>query len=178
MEIITGTTKFHIDEKSAVAIGKFDGIHVGHKKLLKYILEQKKDGLKSVVFTFDPSPEEFFTGHKVRQLYTRQEKRREFKKLGIDVLIEFPLTETTAATDPEDFVRRILVGQLSALVDLISNPVLIRAAASDDAETACVRDSGSDVVISYPRHTALEDRVLDANHFCDLCHERYSFMIC
>ena len=79
MEIITGTTKFHIDEKSAVAIGKFDGIHVGHKKLLKYILEQKKDGLKSVVFTFDPSPEEFFTGHKVRQLYTRQEKRREFK---------------------------------------------------------------------------------------------------
>ena len=114
MEIITGTTKFHIDEKSAVAIGKFDGIHVGHKKLLKYILEQKKDGLKSVVFTFDPSPEEFFTGHKVRQLYTRQEKRREFKKLGIDVLIEFPLTETTAATDPEDFVRRILVGQLSA----------------------------------------------------------------
>ncbi len=114
MEIITGTTKFHIDEKSAVAIGKFDGIHVGHKKLLKYILEQKKDGLKSVVFTFDPSPEEFFAGHKVRQLYTRQEKRREFKKLGIDVLIEFPLTETTAATDPEDFVRRILVGQLSA----------------------------------------------------------------
>ncbi len=114
MEIITGTTKFHIDGKSAVAIGKFDGVHLGHKKLLKYILEQKKDGLKSVVFTFDPSPEEFFTGHTVRQLFTRDEKRREFKKLGIDILIEFPLTEQTAATEPEDFVRRILVGQINA----------------------------------------------------------------
>ncbi len=114
MEIITGTTKFHIDGKSAVAIGKFDGVHLGHKKLLKYILEQKKDGLKSVVFTFDPSPEEFFTGHTVRQLFTKDEKRREFKKLGIDILIEFPLTEKTAATEPEDFVRRILVGQINA----------------------------------------------------------------
>lgn len=114
MEIITGTTKFHIDGKSAVAIGKFDGVHLGHKKLLKYILEQKKDGLKSVVFTFDPSPEEFFTGHAVRQLFTKDEKRREFKKLGIDILIEFPLTEKTAATEPEDFVRRILVGQINA----------------------------------------------------------------
>lgn len=114
MELITGTTKFHIDGKSAVAIGKFDGIHLGHKKLLKYILEQKKDGLKSIVFTFDPSPEEFFTGHTVPQLFTRQEKRREFEKLGIDILIEFPLTEKTAATEPEDFVRNILVGQLSA----------------------------------------------------------------
>ena len=114
MQIISGTTEFHIDGKSAIAIGKFDGIHLGHKKLLKYILEEKKDGLKSVVFTFDPSPEEFFTGHKVRQLFTREEKRREFEKLGIDVLIEFPLTDETAATEPEDFVRRILVGQLNA----------------------------------------------------------------
>lgn len=114
MEIITGTTKFHIDGKSAVAIGKFDGVHLGHRKLLKYILEQKNDGLKSVVFTFDPSPEEFFTGHTVRQLFTKDEKRREFKKLGIDILIEFPLTEKTAATEPEDFVRRILVGQINA----------------------------------------------------------------
>lgn len=114
MEIITGTTQFKINEKTAVAIGKFDGIHVGHKKLLSYILEQKKDGLKSVVFTFDPSPEEFFMGKRLPQLFTRDEKRRAFEKMGIDVLLEFPLTEITAATEPEDFVKRILVSQLSA----------------------------------------------------------------
>ncbi len=114
MQIITDTTKFHIEGKNAVAIGKFDGIHLGHRKLLSYILGQKADNMKSVVFTFDPSPEEFFTGHTVRQLFTKDEKRRAFKELGIDILIEFPLTEETAATAPEDFVKRILVQQIGA----------------------------------------------------------------
>ncbi|WP_034446568.1 bifunctional riboflavin kinase/FAD synthetase [Butyrivibrio sp. AE2032] len=114
MEIISGTTEFHIDNKTAVAIGKFDGIHLGHKKLLDQILLQKKDGLKSVIFTFDPSPEEFFTGKEIPQLFTRIEKREAFEEMGIDILLEFPLTAATAATDPEDFVRRILVGQLGA----------------------------------------------------------------
>ena len=114
MKIISGTTQFHIEKKSAVAIGKFDGIHLGHKKLLSYILDQKQDGLISVVFTFDPTPEEFFTGRMVYQLYTRDEKRRAFEKMGIDILIEFPLTDTTARTEPEDFVRKILVDQINA----------------------------------------------------------------
>ena len=73
MQIISGTTEFHIEGKSAVAIGKFDGIHLGHKKLLNYILEQKVDGFKTVVFTFEPSPEEFFLGRTVKQLFTREE---------------------------------------------------------------------------------------------------------
>ena len=114
MEIISGTTEFHIEGKSAVAIGKFDGIHLGHKKLLDLILKEKSDGLKSVVFTFDPPPEEFFTGSSIPQLFTKLEKRAAFEEMGIDILIEFPLTAETAATPPEDFVRRILVGQINA----------------------------------------------------------------
>ncbi|MBQ7614202.1 MAG: bifunctional riboflavin kinase/FAD synthetase [Butyrivibrio sp.] len=114
MEIISETTEFHIEDKTAVAIGKFDGIHLGHKKLLDIILRQKADGLKSVVFTFDPPPEEFFTGSQIPQLFTRLEKRAAFEEMGIDILIEFPLTAETAATPPEDFVRRILVKQINA----------------------------------------------------------------
>lgn len=114
MQIISDTTELNITGKSAVAIGKFDGIHLGHKKLLNYILQQKVDGFKAVVFTFDPSPEEFFLGQSVKQLFTRQEKRKAFEELGIDVLIEFPLTKETAATPPEEFVKRILVEELHA----------------------------------------------------------------
>ncbi len=114
MQIITRLDELNIDSITAVAMGKFDGIHLGHKKLLKMIMDQKIDGLKAVVFTFEPSPEEFFVGHTVRQLFTRNEKRMAFEKLGIDILVEFPLTEATAATPPEDFVRDILVGNLGA----------------------------------------------------------------
>ena len=55
MQIIQDTTEFQIRQKTAVAIGKFDGIHRGHEKLLSCILEQKKKGMAAVVFTFFPS---------------------------------------------------------------------------------------------------------------------------
>ena len=105
MQIITRLDELNIQDKTAIAIGKFDGIHLGHKKLLKYILDQKQDGLKATVFTFEPSPEEFFVGHPVKQLFTRNEKRKAFEDMGIDILVEFPLNEKTAATPPEEIGR-------------------------------------------------------------------------
>ena len=62
MLIIENTTEFALQTRSAVAVGKFDGIHLGHRKLLHKILEQKKEGLTSVVFTFDTSAAAFFGG--------------------------------------------------------------------------------------------------------------------
>ncbi len=114
MKIITRLDELNITDKTAIAIGKFDGIHLGHKKLLKLILDQKQDGLKATVFTFEPSPEEFFVGHPVKQLFTRNEKRKAFEAMGIDILVEFPLNAKTAATPPEDFVKSILVEDLKA----------------------------------------------------------------
>lgn len=114
MKIITRLDELNIEEKTAIAIGKFDGIHLGHKKLLQHILDQKQDGLKATVFTFEPSPEEFFVGHPVKQLFTRNEKRKAFESMGIDILVEFPMTAQTAATPPEDFVKTILIEDLKA----------------------------------------------------------------
>lgn len=54
MQIISGTTEFECKHHTAVAIGKFDGIHQGHRMLLSQILKAKEDGLQSAVFTFDP----------------------------------------------------------------------------------------------------------------------------
>ena len=44
MEIITGTTDFYINGETAVAIGKFDGVHIGHRALLDEIIKQKANG--------------------------------------------------------------------------------------------------------------------------------------
>lgn len=97
-----------------MAIGKFDGIHLGHRRLLKEIIEQKKNGLAACVFTFDPAPAVLFGYSDKKELTTRYEKRRLFEQMGFDILIEFPLTKLTAAIPPGDFVTEILVKQMNA----------------------------------------------------------------
>lgn len=112
MEIIQDTIEFQLKSRSAVAIGKFDGIHKGHVELLSHILKQKEQGLKAVVFTFHPSAAAFFGQAPDAELTTRCEKRKMFEEMGIDILIEFPLNKETAATPAQEFVKKILVSQM------------------------------------------------------------------
>ncbi len=113
MQIIEQNTTFRLPGKSAVAIGKFDGIHLGHQALIHKITEQKKKGFLATVFTFDTSASAYFGGE-AGELTTRTEKRQIFERMGVDVLIEFPLNPVTAATMPEEFVHRYLAGQMQA----------------------------------------------------------------
>ena len=113
MHIIENTTEFQLDRPGAVAIGKFDGIHLGHQKLIQKIIEQKAKGYLATVLTFDTSAAAFFGGEE-KELTTREEKRIVFEKMGVDVLIEFPLNRETAATEPVEFVQRYLVSQMQA----------------------------------------------------------------
>lgn len=113
MKIIEGTTDFTLSKKTAVAIGKFDGIHLGHQKLLSQLIAQKKRGLLATVFTFDVHAGAFFGGEE-KELTTKAEKRAAFEELGIDVLIEFPLNKETAATAPEAFVEGWLAQRMRA----------------------------------------------------------------
>lgn len=112
MEIITNTREFQLDRDTAVAMGKFDGLHIGHRKLLRLVLEQGDRGLAPCVFTFDPSPAVFFGFSDGRELMTREEKRRAFERMGVELLIEFPLTEESAAMEPEAFVEQILAKRM------------------------------------------------------------------
>ena len=112
MQIIKNTTDFILDGSYCVAIGKFDGIHKGHQYLLKCIEEYRKDGYKIVVFTFDPSPSAFFSKEEYKGLTTLPEKRRIFEKLGVDVLVEYPLNDDTAAISPEDFIEDVLIDKM------------------------------------------------------------------
>ena len=112
MQIISGTTNFVCAGDTAVAIGKFDGIHRGHRKLLDQILKAKEDGLLAAVFTFDPPPGVFFTRKPQMALTTREEKRAAFERMGIDILVEFPMNAQTAATPAETFIQDILCGRM------------------------------------------------------------------
>lgn len=112
MEIIAGTSDFYLNVRTASGIGKFDGIHIGHRRLLEEILERKQEGLAACVFTFDPAPAVLFGGSDGRELTTREEKRMLFERMGVDILIEFPLTRETAAMEPEVFAEEVLAKRM------------------------------------------------------------------
>lgn len=111
MQIIE-TTEFELEGEYCVAIGKFDGIHKGHQKLIDIIMSRKCEGYKTAVFTFEPSPAAFFGNGIYRGLTTRDEKRHIFEKLGVDVLVEYPLNKESASVLPEDFVGDILIKKM------------------------------------------------------------------
>lgn len=112
MEIITDTFDFQLNRETAIAIGKFDGLHLGHRSLLQEILEKKKEGLAACVFTFEPSPAVFFGLADGRELTTKTEKRKALEQMGVDILVEFPMTGESASMAPEVFIEEILVKKL------------------------------------------------------------------
>lgn len=120
MKIITDNN-FKIEYKTAVAIGKFDGIHKGHEKLLKELIKYKSDGFKCAVFTFQIPIASFFSGEKVKVLMSLKEKEEYLSEIGIDYLIEFPVNEETVSIEPIRFIREILVKKMQAGV-IIAGP--------------------------------------------------------
>lgn len=90
---------------SAVTLGKFDGVHLGHQKLLQKVMEKSRTELSSVVFAIEISSSGILS-HEERALFLEQ--------LGIDVLIECPFTKQISGMSAEDFVSRILRDILNA----------------------------------------------------------------
>ena len=111
MEIIRDAS-FQLNRDTAVTIGKFDGIHRGHRELLDRVLLKKKEGLSPTVFTFDKAPQELFSGKKIASLTTMEEKIRIFEYLGFETLVIYPLTKESASTTPEDYITNILCKQM------------------------------------------------------------------
>lgn len=104
MRIIEGTTEFQVQEKTAISIGKFDGLHQGHQLLVERIVKKKQEGLKALIFTFD------FGDRPV--LLLPEERREMLRKWGVDYLVECPFVESISHMEAEEFVRKILVERL------------------------------------------------------------------
>lgn len=113
MRYITGT---NIAEQmpSAVTLGNFDGVHIGHRKLIQTMKESAENAkMQSVVFSFSPHPS-FLLGNKkpVGLILSPREKKQRIKELGVDVYIEYPFTEQFAEISAERFIREVLVEKL------------------------------------------------------------------
>ncbi|MCK4778174.1 MAG: bifunctional riboflavin kinase/FAD synthetase [Actinomycetia bacterium] len=98
-----------LNKKSAVAIGAFDGIHLGHQEIIKRTVEiAGKNNLISVLITFDPDPEEVIKNKK-RILLTNLEKKLDLvKSLGIEKVIILPFNAEFMRMTAEDFIDKII----------------------------------------------------------------------
>lgn len=98
-----------------VTIGTFDGVHLGHRKIISRLhdLAASIDG-ESVIFTFDPHPRKVVAASEtnLRLLTSLDEKIALFEQSGIDHLVVYPFTPEFAQLTYEDFVEQILVGQI------------------------------------------------------------------
>lgn len=104
----------HVKLKNTiVTIGKFDGIHKGHEKLLD-VMKQNANGRKTVVLTFEKEPKEFLHDHANKTIVTEQEKRLLLEKQGVDVYFKMPLTKDFLALSPEQFIKEVLIDKMGA----------------------------------------------------------------
>lgn len=109
MEYIKNTIDFRITEDTAVSLGKFDGIHRGHKRLLEHLENRRNMGMKTAIFTFDiPPGQSLGKKESFKELTTNEEKMQLALDHGIDYLIECPFTPEIRKMEPEDFVHMIV----------------------------------------------------------------------
>jgi len=114
--LISSTTlpKLQKDTYCCVTIGSFDGVHKGHISILKNLItEAQHNGLKSVVFTFDPHPRTVLSNSEpLRLLSSTSDKIDTLKKLGVDYLVMYPFDKAFSRLTAEEFVKTILVDGL------------------------------------------------------------------
>ena len=98
-------------QPTAVALGNFDGVHLGHQQLIRNAVEYaRKEGLKSAVFTFSNHPKDLLPkAKKVKNILYRNEKEAIIESLGVDYMFNVPFTREIMNTDPIHFINDILI---------------------------------------------------------------------
>ena len=108
---------------SAVTIGNFDGLHAGHRRIMRRVAALGQGyGWKPSVLTFDPHPTRIVAPSRTPRLLTTTQQRCELMRAeGIEQVLVLPFTQELAALTPEEFVLRILAGAMRARAVLVGD---------------------------------------------------------
>ncbi|MGH3144337.1 MAG: adenylyltransferase/cytidyltransferase family protein, partial [Rubrobacter sp.] len=143
-----------------VALGNFDGVHLGHQEVLRRAAEEgRRGGMKVVVATFDPHPRAVLGAGDPPKLLTPVGLRREvLLGYGADEVVEIPFDLVLSRKSPEQFVHDVLVGELGAEVVVVGENFRFghRAAGDVDDLRRLMRESGGEAVAVEVRGAGLE----------------------
>lgn len=113
MKIFNSIHDFSCSKKTILTLGTFDGVHVGHRKILEKVTQNSEtETTESLVLTFFPHPRMVLQGQtEVKLLNTIGEKIDLLEKIGVQNLVIHPFDETFSQLTAEEFVRTVLVEQ-------------------------------------------------------------------
>jgi riboflavin kinase/FMN adenylyltransferase len=113
---VQGLRYYDNPNPSVVTIGTFDGVHVGHRKILqKLIADARETSLQSVLLTFFPHPRMVLQKDStIKLLNTIEEKSDILRDMGLDALVIHPFSMEFSRMSATDFVRKVLVEKLKA----------------------------------------------------------------
>lgn len=111
MQIFTELNK---NPNLSLALGFFDGVHLGHQKVIKSAVDfAKRNGIKSAVVTFKEHPCCFFRGICPKYILTREERLKHIEALGVDYVYLLDFNSKLCMLSAEDYLREVLVGNFS-----------------------------------------------------------------
>ena len=115
MKIFHSIDSFQSAKKTIITIGTFDGVHIGHQKIVNKLLENAKNrNVESAILTFFPHPRMVLQDQtEMRLLSTIDERTKLLEKNGVDNLIIHPFDKAFSRLTAEEFVKDILVNQLN-----------------------------------------------------------------
>ena len=115
MREITDITTFSTQQPTVLTIGTFDGVHLGHQKIIERVVATaRQEGLLATIFTFFPHPRMVVQHDKsLKLIHTLEEKKQLLQQLGVDLLVVQPFNEAFAQLTAEEFVSTILVQHLN-----------------------------------------------------------------
>jgi len=107
--------------KAVVTVGTFDGLHIGHQKVIGELVNTARSmNGQSVVVTFFPHPRKVLQpGYNLKMIISRKEKMKLFEKLGVDILVCVEFTKKFAETTSEEFVKKYLVDPIKPVKVII-----------------------------------------------------------
>ena len=111
MIVFNSIGQFNSTNKTIVTIGTFDGVHIGHQKIIKKLIKETQDSdFESLILTFFPHPRMVLQGtSSIQLLNTIDEKSRLLDKMGLDNLVIHPFDNEFSNLSAEEFVKTILV---------------------------------------------------------------------
>lgn len=113
MKVFRGTDKIEFDKKSVITVGTFDGVHLGHQKILKDLVSiGRSKNLRSVLVTLHPHPKLVLSKEenpKVEIITTLEERFEILEQIGIDAVWVIDFTKEFSQNSGEDFIRNYLI---------------------------------------------------------------------